>query len=220
MMEQKLTAEARQERGKGAARKIRAAGRVPGVVYGGGEPVAISVDSRDLNHVLHTDAGANVLVDLRIGKDRCLAMPREIQRDHLRDRLVHVDFLRIARDRKIAVEVPIQIVGDSHGVREGGVVEHHLWSLQLESLPQDVPAGIEADISSLGIGESLRVEDLSVPEKLTVLTGGGELVVSVVPPQAMRVEEEAAAVAEGAEAEAPAAAEGSEAGSGDEESAG
>jgi len=202
-MEEKLTAEPRAGAGKGVARKMRAAGRVPAVVYGHGvAPVHVSVDAKDLYHVLHTAAGANVLIDLAVGKDRVRAMPREVQRDHLAGRFIHVDFLRIARDEKIAVEVPIHVVGDSHGVKEGGVVEHHLWTLHVECFPQDVPSAIEADISALGINESLHVSDLVVPASLTVLTALEETVVSVVTPQILKVEEVAPAE-EAAEEGAP-----------------
>jgi large subunit ribosomal protein L25 len=190
-MEQKLKAERRLGSGKGVARKIRAAGRVPGVVYGHAvEPVHITVDARELLHTLHTEAGANVLVDLRIGGEHVLAMPREVQRDHLRGRLTHVDFLRIARDEKITVEVPIQLIGESHGVREGGVIEHHLWNLEVECFPQDVPTHIDADITKVGINESLKVADLTLPSKVIALTDDDETVVSVVPPQVLMVEEE------------------------------
>jgi large subunit ribosomal protein L25 len=223
-MERKLKAEERSDAGKGSARKLRAAGRVPGIVYGHGDAVAIDVDARELYRLLHTDAGMNVLVDLKVGKDEWLAMPRDVQRDNIRDSLIHVDFLRIARDEKITVEVPVHIVGDSHGVREGGVVEHHLWNLQIECLPQDVPTAVEADITPLGIGESLKVEQLAVPEGCTILSSSEEVVVSVVTPQVLRVEEEEAVAAEVAEGEAAPAAEGeaapeaapSEEGGGDE----
>jgi large subunit ribosomal protein L25 len=212
-MEQKLVAEIREVRGKGGARTTRAAGRVPAVVYGhGADPVHVSVDSRELFHLLHTDAGGNVLVDLQIDGENILAMPREIQRDLLRGRFVHVDFLRVARDQKITVEVPVHLVGESHGVKEGGVLEHHLWALQLESLPQDVPSAIEADISRIGMNESLKVSDLELPPGVTLLTAEDETVVSVVPPQVLRVEEEeGAAEGEGVEAEA-----GAEGATGDE----
>jgi large subunit ribosomal protein L25 len=209
-MERKLKAEQRTDGGKGAARKLRAAGRVPGVVYGHGDAVAIDMDARELYRLLHTDAGMNVMVDLKVGKDEWLAMPRDVQRDNIRDSLIHVDFLRIARDEKITVEVPVHIIGDSHGVREGGVVEHHLWNLQLECFPQDVPTSVEADITSLGIGESLKVADLTIPPDCTILTSTEENVVSVVTPQVLRVEEEEAAAAEVAEGEAAPAAEGEE----------
>jgi large subunit ribosomal protein L25 len=212
-MERKLKAEQRTDGGKGAARKLRASGRVPGVVYGHGDSVAIDVDARELYRLLHTDAGMNVLVDLKVGKDEWLAMPRDLQRDNIRDTLIHVDFLRIARDEKITVEVPVHIVGDSHGVREGGVVEHHLWNLQVECLPQDVPTSVEADVTPLGIGESLKVQDLVVPAGATFLTSVDEIVVSVVTPQILRVEEEEVAAAEGeaVEGEAVEGEEGAEA---------
>src|SRR5262249_5091150 len=149
-MERKLKAERREGAGKGVARKIRAAGRVPAVAYGhGADPLHLSVDARELFHILHTEAGMNVLVDLRVDGDTFLAMPREVQRDHLRGTFLHVDFIRIARNEKIAVEVPIHLIGESHGVKEGGVVEHHLWTLHVECLPQDVPSSIEVDITKL-----------------------------------------------------------------------
>ena len=208
-MELKLKAEVRDGRGKGAARKIRAAGRVPAVVYGhGADPLHVTIDARELFHLLHTDAGMNVLVDLRVDHDSFLAMPREVQRNYLRGQFLHVDFLRIARDEKVTVEVPIHLVGESHGVKEGGVVEHHLWTLQIECFPQDVPAAIEADITRLGLNESLKVDDLQFPTLLTVLTPRDETIVSVVPPQILRLEEEEAEAAEAAEAEAEAGAEG------------
>jgi large subunit ribosomal protein L25 len=210
-MERKLEADQREETGKGAARKIRASGRVPAVVYGHGvDALHVTVDAKELFHLLHTDAGTNVLVDMRVNSDNFLAMPREIQRDHIRGQFIHVDFLRIKRDEKISVEVPIHLVGESHGVKEGGVVEHHLWTIHLECFPQDVPTSIEADISALGINESLKVTDLQIPDNLTLLTSPDEAVVSVVPPQVLRVEEELAEAEEGAEVAEGEAAEGAE----------
>ncbi len=205
-MERKLKAQRRDGAGKGVARKIRTAGGVPGIVYGHGiEPMSVSVDARELFHTLHTEAGANVLIDLRVDGDHFLAMPREIQRDHLRGRVLHVDFLRIARDEKITVEVPIQLIGESRGVKEGGVVEHHLWEIQIECFPQDVPATIDADVADLGIGDSIKVSDLRLPAKLTVLTSVDEVIAAVVTPQVLQVEEELPAelAAEAVEGAAP-----------------
>jgi large subunit ribosomal protein L25 len=209
-MERKLKAEPRHATGSSEARRMRAAGRVPAIVYGhGAEPLAISIDALELLHLLHTEAGANVVVEMRVDHDKFLAIAREIQRDHLRGRFIHVDFLRIARDEKITVQVPVHVVGESHGVKEGGVIEHHLWELEVECLPQDVPTSIEADITRLGINESLKVSDVPAPPKCAILTSPDEIVVSVVPPQVLRVEEEEAAeaAAEGAEAGEEGAAE-------------
>ena len=201
MAEKKLSANLRDGGGKGSARKLRAQGKVPAILYGHGmDPVKVAIDDRDLYHVLHTDAGTNVLVDLHVGKDQHLAMPREIQRDHIRGQFLHVDFLVVRRDEKINVDVPVHLVGESHGVKEGGVVEHHLWDLKVECLPTNVPQSIEADISPLGIGEILTVAQISVPSGVTVLTPSEETIVSVVPPPVLKLEEEVAEAVEGEEA--------------------
>jgi large subunit ribosomal protein L25 len=206
-MERKLKANRRDAAGKGAARQLRATGQVPGVVYGHGmDPVPVAVDGRELYHVLHTDAGSNVLIDLAVGSDRHLTLAREIQRDHVRGQFLHVDFLAVRRDEKIHVDVPVELVGESHGVKEGGVVEHHLWEIRVECLPGDVPERIEGDITKLGIGESLKVSELALPPGAEVLTDADETVVSVVPPPIIQVEEEVAEALEGVEAEV--AAEG------------
>ena len=204
-MERKLKATTRDGAGKGVARKLRAAGDVPGVLYGHGmAPISVAVNSRDLFHVLHTDAGANVLIDLEVGADTHLAMAREVQRDHVRGEFIHIDFLAIRRDEKITVEVPINITGESHGVREGGIVEHQLWTLRVECLPGDVPEGVDVDITELGIGESLKVADVKAPRGADVLSDPEETVVSVIAPPIMAVEEEAAEAVEGEVPEAEA----------------
>ena len=148
--EQKLQTELREGTGKGVARKLRQSGRVPAVLYGHGQDaVPLSVDSRDLYHLLHTGAGSNVLVDLVVNGADHLAMPREIQRDAIRGSFWHVDFLEVSRDETITVDVPIHVVGESVGVKQGGVLEHHLWDLHVECLPGDVPEAIEVDIEPL-----------------------------------------------------------------------
>src|SRR5438045_227117 len=164
MAETKLTATLRDGGGKGSARKLRAEGLVPGILYGHGmDPLKLALDGRELYHVLHTGAGSNVLIDLHVGKDQHLAMPREIQRDHVRGQFLHIDFLAVRRDEKITVDVPVHLVGESHGVKEGGVVEHHLWEIKLECFPGDVPERIEGEITKLGIGDSLRAGALALP---------------------------------------------------------
>ncbi len=202
-MELKLKAEKREESGKGAARKLRAAGRVPAVLYGHGVgPIPVSVDAKDLFHLLHGSAGTNVLVDLQVDGAEHLSLPREIQRDHVRGRYLHVDFLAVRRDENVTVSVPVRVVGESPGVKAGGVIEHHLWELQVECLPGDVPDGIQADVSQLQVGDSLRVADLVPPRGVTVLTPLEESVVSVVIPQVRVVEEVEAAPEEAEEAAA------------------
>ncbi len=231
MAELKLVAEPRTDSGKGVARKLRAAGRVPAVLYGAGvESTPLSVDSKELFHLLHTGAGANVLVDLVVDGQEHLAIPRDVQRDHIHGRFIHLDFLAVRRDEKIHISVPVRVVGESAGVKAGGVVEHHLWEVEVECLPTDVPEAIEVDITELEIGMGLRVSDLVAPQGATILTNPEDSVVAVQQPQmAVELEEEEAAEGEegeeaaegeeGAEGEAPAEG-GDQAGSSDESSEG
>ncbi len=204
-MEQKLVADKREGTGKGVARKLRAAGRVPAVLYGAGvDSTALSVDAKDLYRVLHTGAGANVLVDLVVDGAEHLIIPRDVQRDHIAGRFVHVGFLVVRRDEKIHLDVPIRVVGESVGVKVGGVLEHHLWEVQVECLPGDVPEAIEVDVSALEIGMSLRVSDLVAPQGATILTNPDESVVAVQQPQlVVEPEAEEAAEGEAVEGEAP-----------------
>ncbi|HVL33125.1 MAG TPA: 50S ribosomal protein L25 [Actinomycetota bacterium] len=204
MAEVVLDAELRDGRGKGIARRLRAAGKVPATLYGRGtEPMALTVDARKLLATLSTDAGANVLIDLQVAGDTHLTLAREVSRDPIRGSYIHVDFLKIAHDQKIAVGVPINIEGDSPGVKEGGVLEHHLWQIQLECLPGNVPERVSVDVSQLGIGESLHVGDITPPEGTEILSPADELIVACVVPQAMKVE---ADVPEAAAGEAATAA--------------
>jgi large subunit ribosomal protein L25 len=204
MAEYELKAKKRDQAGKGAARKIRATGRVPAVLYGPQlDPMRLTVDSRELWHALHTDAGTNVLISLAVDGDTFLTMPREVQRDIVRGTLLHVDFLRIRRDVAIQVEVPIHLTGEAVGVTEGGVIEHHLWELRIECLPANVPESIDAEVTNLNIGDSLHVSDLRIPQHLTVLTPEDETIVSVVPPPVLEVPEEAVPEEELPEGEVP-----------------
>jgi large subunit ribosomal protein L25 len=216
-METKLTAEPRADHGKGVARKLRAAGRIPAVLYGHDqESMALSVDAHDMFRVLHTSAGANVLVDLKVDGTEHLVLPREIQRNHIKGTIVHVDFLAVSRTETIQVNVEVVDVGEAPGVKQGGVVDHHLREVLVECFPQDVPEQIEADISGLDLGDTLHVGDLPAPAGVTILTSPEETVLAVIVPAVLRTEadltiagEEAAPAPEAAEApaaEAPEAA--------------
>lgn len=210
-MEITLKAQPRSERGKGAARRARASARIPGILYGPAiEPVALVVDVRDMHQALQTEAGHNVLINLRLdSKTKYLTMLREVQRDPIRGDLIHVDFVNVARDVKIHAGVPVQLVGESRGLKEGGVVEHHLWEIAIQALPTEVPRAFEVDISRLGIGDHVRVAEIRVPAGVDLLTDPDEIIAAVVEPQVLRLPEEEAAAeaAAAAEAEAAAAAE-------------
>ncbi|HEY5904250.1 MAG: 50S ribosomal protein L25 [Actinomycetota bacterium] len=212
-MDTKLTAERRSDAGKGVARKLRAAGKIPAVLYGQGlETTPLTVDSRELSHLLHGSAGSNVLVDLMVDGEEHLAIPREIQRDHIHSKFVHVDFLAVSRTETITVNVPVHETGDAAGVKEGGVVEHHLREVQIECLPQDVPDEIVVDITDVELGDMVHVSDLVTPAGVTILTAPEDAVLSVVTPAALRVEADLSVPGEeGVEVPVAEAEEGAEA---------
>lgn len=188
-MELTLKAEPREGTGKGVAHRLRAEGRVPGILYGHGmKPMPIHVSGLDLLHLFHQSGGSSVLVDLEVNGKKHLAIPREIQRDHIRGRFVHVDFLAVRRNEKVKLTVEVHEVGEAPGIRAGGVIEHHLREIEVECLPSDVPESIEADISSLEIGDMLRVGDIVPPAGVTILSDPDLPVISVVTPAALRTE--------------------------------
>ena len=226
MAEVRLKAERRSDTGKGPARRSRAAGKVPGIVYGHGmEPVAIEVDRREYVTALRTDAGMNVLLDIEIDGDTTLALTKELQRDPVKGALLHADFIKIDRTQEVEVEVPVHLVGTAAGAEEGGVLAHALSSVLVRCLATEVPQFVEADISALQIGEALRVSDLSEGREFQILNDPETVVAAVSAPvseaelEAMEAEAgvvqeetdeeiveaaEAAADAESADAEAPA----------------
>ena len=214
MSEYKLAAENRSDAGKGAARRLRASGRVPAVLYGHGtKPQHLSVDARQFSQALRTDAGVNVLISLEVGSDQHLALAKEIQRHPVKGNLIHVDFIQVRRGEKVHVQVPVHLVGEAPGAREGGIVDQDLYQLNVEAEVTAVPEAVDADVSGLGIGDVLRVADLKAPEGAVILDDAEASVVSVVAPTVEpepEVEEaeegEAAEGAEGAEAAASEAA--------------
>jgi large subunit ribosomal protein L25 len=219
MAEYKLKAIAREDTGKGAARRSRASGKVPGILYGRGlDPVPLDVDRREFVTALHTDAGMNVLLDIEVNGTNTLALTRELQRDPVRGTLLHADFVKVDRTQAIEIDVPVNIVGESPGQKEGGVLEQPLHRLQVRCLPTDVPESVEADISRLGIGDSLRVSDLATGRDFQILNDPDAVVVSIAAPiseeELEAMEAEAGVVHEPteeelvAEAEAVAAEEG------------
>jgi large subunit ribosomal protein L25 len=217
-----LEVEVRSSSGKGAARKLRAAGRIPGVCYGSGQtPVSVSLDPRSLEHLIATSAtGINTLIDLRVTGggdfDGRVVLVKELQRDPVSARALHADFYAVDLEQTIQVSVPIHVTGTAPGVTNGGILDHALRELEIECLPRAIPEEILVDVSGLDIGMSLHVRDLVLPAGVTLMSDPDLSVISVVTPAALEEETPAAAPAEGeaapAEGEAAAApAEGAEA---------
>jgi len=200
-----LAAEIREGVGKGLARKLRAKGLIPAVFYGPRtETIALVVNPKDLAKTLQTEAGENVLIDLEIQKgketDRKVVMVKDIQIDPLQRETLHADFFEVAMDVLVTVEIPVHLLGKAEGVKMGGILEQVQRVIAIQCLPGDIPRSIEVDISSLMIGDSVHVRQISV-EKAKIVTDGNLTVATVVPPAAeeKKVEEVAAEAAEGAE---------------------
>jgi large subunit ribosomal protein L25 len=190
-----LDAEPRTDQGSSASRRLRTSGRIPGVVYGHGEkPIAVSVDSRELRHAFASDAGENVLFDLKIGKEKHLAMARDLQRHPVRRTISHVDFLVVNRDEVVAAEVPIVLIGEALAVtRAGGNVDQALFTLHVKAKPADIPSNLEVDITNLELGHAIRVSDIAIPASVTVdLDPETAVVIGIAPRGSGGVEEEEA----------------------------
>lgn len=183
-----LNAEIRTGTGKGAARQLRQAGRIPAVIYGHGrESQSLSVSAQDIERVLAGVTTGTAMFELAIDGTPVRALIREIQRHPLRSVILHIDFLEIRAGEKLTLEVPIRLVGSPDGVRNaGGVLDQTLREVEIEVLPRHIPEYIELDVTDLAVGSSLNVSDLVVPDA-NVLADPETTVCSVVPP---RVEEE------------------------------
>jgi large subunit ribosomal protein L25 len=182
-----VQAEARETFGKNAARRMRYAGRIPAVVYGGGGPaVSLSVDPKAIVRILRSEAGHNSIFTLEIPeKAPARVMLREWQWEPIKGDLMHVDMVRIARDEKLRVRVPVRVTGEAEGVKiQGGVLEFILREVEVECLPDDIPEHITLDVSGLVIGRQLRVSDLPVAPSVKIMTEPGRVVAHVVPPKA------------------------------------
>ncbi len=179
MAEITLTATTGRELGSGPSKRLRAQGKVPGVVYGlGTDPVAIAVDWRPFRETLVTDAGLNVLIDLDIDGDVALCMIKELQRHPIRSDVLHVDFLRVSRDAAITVEVPVVLEGEAREVEMAdGMIDQILFNLAVSAKPADIPNELAVDISALAMGDQITVGDLKLPAGVTTDVDAEEVVV-------------------------------------------
>ena len=184
-----VTAESRTESGKNANRRLRVKGLIPGVVYGAKkETLPVSVSPKDIGAVLQSASGENTLFDLDLRGSRRKVILKEAQREPLKGRLLHVDFYEVALDKRIEVKVPIEIVGVPVGVKtQGGILDFVTRELEIECLPTEIPDKIAVDVTALELGKHVRVSDLQIPERITVLTEPGVVVVHVVAPRAEEV---------------------------------
>jgi large subunit ribosomal protein L25 len=195
---------------KGTARRLRSAGQIPGIVYGHGfEPQAVAFSAAEFDALLRHRSGT-MIIDLKLtsaaGGDR-LTVIREIQRNPVNGRVLHVDLQRISLKEKVHVQVPLHVIGVSPGVKEdGGILEYPVRSLDVKCFPNQIPDHFEIDISSLRIGDAIHVRDLPVDHQLfDVLNEPEMVVVTVSAPRLLKTEEETPAAEVAAEGAEPAA---------------
>ncbi len=201
-----VAAESRNSTGKNENRRLRALGKIPGVLYGTKkETIAVAVSPKEISAILRSASGENTLFDLDLGGKRRKVILKEFQMEPIMHRLLHADFYEVALDKPIEVKIHVELQGTPVGVKtQGGVLDFVTRELEVLCLPTDIPERIVVDVTPLEIGKHLRVSDISVPDKVKMLTEDDVVVVHVVAP---RAEEEVAPVAaETAEAAAEGAA--------------
>ncbi|MCL6473145.1 MAG: 50S ribosomal protein L25 [Firmicutes bacterium] len=181
-----LKAEKREAAGKEISKKLRRRGMVPAVLYSDGKATALAVNAREFAALAHGGAGTHVIVKLKFpgAKKHPNAIIKEIQRNPVKDEYWHIDFQEIALNERITAAVPIQIVGDAPGVKEGGVLERHVDEVEIEGMPAEMPDHIEVDISGLGLGESIHVGDIKLADNLTLVTDPEAVILTITAPRA------------------------------------
>lgn len=189
----------REKLGKGGARKSRAAGEIPGVLYGHGEtPVPVAVGSREFDVALRGHKGGNAIVSLSVAGTEYTALVRDVQYDPVTHNILHLDFQHISLTETIEVSVPVHLTGLAVGVKDaGGILEPITRELEVRCLPTAIPASIDVDVSALNIGDSIHVRDLQLGN-LEVLTDPDTTIATVVPPSVVEEKPAEAAAAEGA----------------------
>ncbi len=204
-MEQiQLTSRIRTGRGKGAARQLRRQGSIPAVLYGGElGNLALSVSTHDLHQIVAKGVGENVLISLIVEDDgeskNAMVLIKDFQLDPVMRTLLHADFLEVTMGQAIQVNIPLELTGVSSGVTNGGVLEFVTREIEVECLPSEIAGHIEVDISSLEIGATINVSDISTGPQIKVLTGPEVVVATVTPP--LTKEEEVEEVSEAVQAE-------------------
>ena len=198
-MEATLEAQARDTFGKNEARRTRREGKVPAVLYGGdgGGATPIAVSPKELLKILHSEAGQNTLISLKLaGTGDARVLVKDFQLDPVTHEVLHADFYRVAMDKLLQVTIPIVVQGEPKGVKQqGGVLEHIRREIQIECLPGDIPENVVVDVSELMLHQGVRVRDIATNPKWKPITEGEAMLVHVIMPKAEEVAAPAEAVA-------------------------
>lgn len=217
MADVRLAVAKRSELGSATSGRLRKTGAIPGVVYGTGhEPIAVSVDGRELRAALSGQAGLNALLELHMGDETHPALARELQRHPTKGTVQHVDFQIVRLDQEIMVDVPVEVIGEAHDVTvQGGVIVQDVVNLTVKATPATIPSVIEIDVSALELGGIIRLGDITLPNGVTsdldpetvMVTGLIPRVIEEEPVEGEAVEGEEGAEGEGGDAAASAGGE-------------
>ncbi len=204
-----LEVQPREAKKRNRAKASRAAGRVPGVVYGGGDNQLVEVDNKAFERIMHSASSDTVLLDLKLGEGNRLALVQEVQHHPVSRKTLHIDFREVKPDQKVIVSLPTVPTGEPVGVKTGGgTLEHVLRYIKVRGTPAVLPESIEVEVADLDIGQVLHVEDVQVPEGIELLANPSNPVISISKPRVEIEEEDVADEATEATEEAEEVTEG------------
>ena len=180
-----LDAQARSDRGKGVARKLRQSGKVPAIIYGHSrQPQSLAIDTRELERLLERVAAASTVIELAIDGRTARTLIREIQRHPVKRSIIHVDFQELVAGEMVTVSIPLVFVGSAEGVRGGGILDQVMHALEIRVDPANIPNHVDVDVTPLQIGHSIHVRELNIPTGVEVLDDEDATVCTVSAPRA------------------------------------
>ncbi len=189
-----VKAERREKRGKNSSRQIRREGKVPAILYGPNiDTVCLTMNKKDLFDILKLETGENTIFKVSFDSDKRDVMIKDLQVGPVSDEILHVDLIQIAMDKEIQVSVPILPTGDPVGVKnEGGFIDLITREVEIECLPKDIPDHIEVDISSLHLNQSIKVEDIVLPDRVKMISDPNTVLAIIEAPTKEEIVEEVA----------------------------
>ncbi len=204
-----VAAQARKDRGKNESRRLRRSGMIPAIVYGAyQDAVAVAVDPKEMQRILHSKTGHNTIFNIAIDGGTTPAMVVDWQYDPIRDVLLHIDLKRIDLSKRVSVSVPVVTHGDPKGVKiQGGLLEIVTREVDIECLPDDIPEKFDLDVTELMVGQSVRAGDITMPAEITLVSSAENVIAHVVTIRAVEEPAAAATTPEAAPAAGTAAAE-------------
>ncbi len=179
-----LKADFREERGRRSSKRLRYQGWIPAVMYGDGDSVPIKVDRKEFTHKIPVSKAESILFEIQVDGESSPAVIREMQLDPITEEILHIDFYKVTRGKKLTISVPIVLVNRDicAGVKAGGVLEEHLREIEIECIPSRIPSSVEVDIANLSIGDAIHVRDIQPPEGVDILQDPDDVIVLVEEP--------------------------------------